>query len=134
MPHKFDGTGPLPRAKAVEDLAGVTLIPIVPTICKDLGRCERTITRWLDDLAIGMPPVRRIRDRRYLVQSEYEQWKRDFLMKAIDQRTRTGASAEAEQAGEGDDGAEAPAREEAVKTPRKRGRPRKAADDDRAAA
>jgi hypothetical protein len=136
MPHKFDvdGTLPLPRGRVIEDLAGVTLIPVVPLVSRDLGVSDRTVTRWLDDPDIGMPPVRFIRDRRYLVAPEYAAWKHDFLMKAIGQRVRTGASAEAEQAAEGDDGAEAHAREEAVKTPRKRGRPRKAADGDRAAA
>ncbi len=61
------------------------LLPVVPNVCRDLGRCERTIKRWLKDPRMKMPQARRIRDRLYLVKSEYEQWKRDVLLTALDQ-------------------------------------------------
>ena len=43
----FEGAGPLPRGKAIKDSAGVILLPVVPWVCNDLGRCDRTIKRWM---------------------------------------------------------------------------------------
>jgi hypothetical protein len=69
---------------AIEDSAGVVLLPIVPNICHDLGRCDRTIKRWLKDPKMKMPRPRRIRERLYLVKDEYLAWKHDVLWAALD--------------------------------------------------
>jgi hypothetical protein len=76
---------PFPRGKAIEDSSGVVLLPVTPNVCDDLGRCERTVKRWLNDQKMGMPRALRIRNRLYLVQSEYERWKRGVLLTALDQ-------------------------------------------------
>ena len=100
----FEGAGPLPRGVAIEDSAGVVLIPVVPNIRNDLNRCDRTIKRWLKDPKMKMPPARRIRERLYLVQSEYETWKRTVLLAALDHgmertiRAAAGAGREGETA------------------------------------
>jgi hypothetical protein len=91
----FEGAGPLPRGKPIEDSSGVFLLPITPNVCEDLNRCERTIKRWLNDPQMKMPRPRRIRNRLYFTLSEYEEWKRDFLLTALDHATKPGAAAPA---------------------------------------
>jgi hypothetical protein len=86
MPPNFEGGGPLPRGKAIEDAAGIVLVPLVPNVCREIDRCERTLKRWLKDPNLGFPPVRRIRNRLYVTRAELEQWKRDVLLTAIDRR------------------------------------------------
>jgi hypothetical protein len=91
----FEGTGPLPRGKAIQDSSGAVLLPIVPNVCQDLNRCDRTIKRWLGDPAMKMPRALRIRNRLYLAQSDYEAWKRDVLLTALDHATKPRATAPA---------------------------------------
>jgi hypothetical protein len=97
MPIKFEGKGPLPRARAIEDASGIVLVPIMPVVCMELERDRRTVTRWISDPDMKFPPVRRIRNRLYVVRAELEAWKRDVLLVAVPVAKKTASASEARQ-------------------------------------
>jgi hypothetical protein len=71
------------RAVTVNVESGDVLLPITPDVAKEVGRCSRTIKRWITDPRMNFPRTTRIRDRLYVSRREFETWKRELFIPSL---------------------------------------------------
>ena len=55
------------------------LVPLVPDCALELGRCGRTLKRWLHDPNVHFPPTTRLRGRLYVQRRALNDWKAELF-------------------------------------------------------